>query len=103
MERPAFPLDYHDSAITSVCWNPNDSCEFAVSSEDCSVTVWDMSVEDEEKDDDPEEDQTHEQMLFCHYIDTPKEIHYHPQIQSMIGAMGETFDLFIPDTLSTEQ
>lgn len=103
LEEPIFPLDYHESPITSVCWNPNDACEFAVSSEDCSVTIWDMSVENEEKEEGPEEDQTHEQMLFCHYVDTPKEIHYHPQIQSMIGITAETFELFIPDTLPADQ
>lgn len=94
-QTPFAKIEYHTDAITSVEWNPNDETEFACASADGRVTVWDLSVEPDDPDE--KEDEIPDQLMFEHYHDDPKELHYHPQIPSMIAVIGETFDVFIPD------
>ena len=94
--NPSGKIEYHTDSITSVEWNPNDDFEFACSSADGRVTVWDLSVEP--LDPDEKQEGIPDQLMFEHYHEDPKELHYHPQIPSMIAVMGgEAFDVFIPD------
>lgn len=93
--NPSGKIEYHTDAITSVEWNPYDDFEFACASADGRVTVWDLSVEPEDPDE--KEEGIPDQLMFEHYHEDPKELHYHPQIPSMIAVIGETFDVFIPD------
>lgn len=99
LRNPAQPLvqlpSHHTDSITSIEWNPHDEAEFACSSEDGRVTIWDLSVE--AFDPGEKEEGIPDQLLFEHSHDDPKELHYHPQIPSMIAVMGATFDVFIPD------
>ncbi|OHS99066.1 ribosome assembly protein RRB1 [Tritrichomonas foetus] len=92
---PIGTIEYHTDAITSIEWNPHDESEFAVSSADGRVTIWDLSVE--ALDPDEKEEGIPDQMMFEHVHEDPKELHYHPQIPSMIAVTGATFDVFIPD------
>lgn len=43
-------FNWHTEPITSIKFQPNEESVIAVSSEDNSVTIWDMSVENEEED-----------------------------------------------------
>lgn len=87
--------DYHKEPITSVEWNPNDSSEFAAACEEGRVTIWDLSVE---AMDDEKIEGIPEQLLFEHIIEEPKELHFHPQIPSLLAVTGSSsFDVFIPD------
>jgi ribosome assembly protein RRB1 len=92
---PAASIDYHEDPITSIEWNPADEAEFAVSCEDGRVTVWDLSVEPADMDE--REDGIPDQLMFEHICQDPKELHYHPQIPSMIAVTGVNFEVFIPD------
>ncbi|KAK8886094.1 Glutamate-rich WD repeat-containing protein 1 [Tritrichomonas musculus] len=92
---PSGKIEYHTDSITSIEWNPNDDFEFACASADGRVTIWDLSVEP--LDPEEKEDGIPDQLMFEHYHDDPKELHYHRQIPSMIAVIGETFDVFIPD------
>jgi ribosome assembly protein RRB1 len=94
--EPAAEIRYHEEPITSIEWNPADESEFAVACEDGRVTLWDLSVE--AADIDQKMDGIHDQLLFEHAFDEPKELHYHPQIPSMVAVTGlDGFDVFIPD------
>ena len=42
-------------------------------------------------------------MMFEHCVEDPKELHYHPQIPSMIAVTGSKFEVFIPDIQEGEQ
>lgn len=92
---PDYSINYHEDSITSIEWNPNDESELAVASADGRVTIWDLSVE--AVDPEEREEGIPDQMMFEHVIADPKELHYHPQIPSMIAITGETFDVIIPD------
>ena len=99
--EPVATMDYHQEAITSIEWNPNDESEFAVSSEDGRLTIWDLSVE--ALDPEEKEEGIPDQMMFEHCVEDPKELHYHPQIPSMIAVRGSKFEVFIPDIQEGEQ
>lgn len=43
-------FSWHNEPITSVRFQPNEESVIAVASEDNSVSIWDMSVENEEQD-----------------------------------------------------
>lgn len=94
---PEATIDYHTNPITSIEWDPNDESSFAASCEDGAVTIWDLSVEPEDPNQDREEG-IPDQLMFEHNVEEPKEIHYCPQIPSMIAVTGiNSFEVFIPD------
>lgn len=97
---PVGQINYHEDAICSVEWNPYDESEFAVACEDGRVTVWDLSAEPEELDQRMED--IPDQLMFEHFMDEPKELHYHPQIRSMIAITGASFEVIIPDIQTDE-
>lgn len=88
-------VTYHDSPITSIEWNPFDESEFAAACEDGRVTIWDLSAEPEEPDQKMED--IPDQLMFEHPTEEPKELHYHPQIKSMLAITGTSFEVIIPD------
>ena len=105
--REAGFFKWHTKPITSVQWHPTEEAILAVSSEDDTVTVWDMSVE---LDDDaaqtgdaaaPDEMAVPPQLLFVHCGQKEvKEVHFHPQIPSMIASTSITgFNFFKPANL----
>ena len=98
--EPSATFNYHQEPITSVEWNPNDESEIAVACSDGRVTIWDLSVE--AIDPEEREEGIPDQMMFEHFIEDPKELHYHPQIPSLIAVTGFTFDIFIPDIVEDD-
>jgi len=94
--EPSFHIDYHQDAITSIEWNPNDESELAAACAEGRVTIWDLSAE--ALDPEEREEGIPDQLMFEHITADPKELHYHPQIPSLVAVTGaETFDVFIPD------
>ena len=47
---PVAHYDFHKSAITSISFNPLDESIIAVSSEDNTVTLWDLAVEADDEE-----------------------------------------------------
>lgn len=93
-------FDWHSEPITSVEWHPSEESCFAASSADNSVTLWDLSVEqDEDERPTPAGDRSREvpaQLLFVHQGQQDvKEVHWHPQIDGMlVSTAASGFDVF---------
>ncbi|KAK9389706.1 WD40-repeat-containing domain protein [Lipomyces mesembrius] len=93
---PAASFGFNRSAITSIEFHPTEESIVAVSSEDNTVMLWDLSVEadDEEiaaqKRDDAsgELDDIPPQLLFVHWQKDVKEVHWHRQIPGMLMSTG---------------
>lgn len=91
---PVAHYDFHKSAITSICFNPLDESIIAVSSEDNTVTLWDLAVE---ADDDEIAQQRKEaaeladippQLLFVHWQRDVKDVRWHRQIPGCLVSTG---------------
>ena len=96
---PIASFDYHKEHIASVEWHPTDNSAVAVAAGDNTVTLWDLSVEldDQESKDTGsvgEAPSVPPQLLFVHYLDTVKEVHWHPQISGVLMATGQEFSIF---------
>ncbi|CEH15684.1 Ribosome Assembly protein [Ceraceosorus bombacis] len=93
---------WHQAPVSSVEWHPSEDSVFAASGRDDQVTLWDLSVEmdDEEQPGNaqkgPNGEDVPSQLLFCHHgASEIKEVHWHPQIQSMlITTSADGFHLF---------
>lgn len=91
---PVVSYDFHKSPITSISFNPLDESIVAVSSEDNTVTLWDLAVEadDEEitqqKLDDAELDDIPPQLLFVHWQKDVKDVRWHKQIPGALVSTG---------------
>lgn len=97
---PVASFTWHKAPITSVEWNPSDSSVFAASGADDQVTLWDLSVEQDE-DEAPILDgsipvEVPPQLLFVHQGQKDvKEIHWHPQIPGMVlSTASDSFNAF---------
>ncbi|KAL2123753.1 hypothetical protein VTJ04DRAFT_118 [Mycothermus thermophilus] len=93
---PIASFDYHKEQITSIEWHPTDDSIIAVSAGDNTVTLWDLAVEldDEESKDTGGVQDVPPQLLFVHYQNLAKEVHWHPQIPGALVATGEEFSIF---------
>ena len=82
-------FDWHKGPITSIEWHPSDDSVLAVSSDDHQVTIWDLAVEPD-KDTMPSNGIPNipPQLLFFHYQEGAKELHWHPQIPGAIISPG---------------
>lgn len=87
---------YHTEQITSIEWHPTDDSIVAVAAGDNTVTLWDLAVEldDEESKDTAGVQDVPPQLLFVHYQQMVKEVHWHPQIVGSLMATGEEFSVF---------
>ncbi|KAH3680768.1 hypothetical protein WICMUC_000119 [Wickerhamomyces mucosus] len=91
---PVAQYDFHKSAITSISFNPLDESIVAVSSEDNTVTLWDLSVEadDEEikqqKSDSRELEEIPPQLLFVHWQKDVKDVKWHKQVPGALVSTG---------------
>ena len=100
--EPFAVFDWHKQAITSVEWNPHDPTMFAASSEDDTVTLWDISLEtDHEAAKELQVDEIEgvpANLLFIHQGQTQiKEVHWHPQIKNVVISTAlDGFDIFQP-------
>jgi len=95
-----FSFTWHNGAITSVEWNPNDDSELAVSSSDNSITIWDLSLTTEKTKVDGMEIPS--QLLFVHQgQENIKEVHWHKQIPGLlISTDANCFNVFKPSNLN---
>ena len=86
--------DFHKSPITSISFNPLDESILAVSSEDNTVTLWDLAVEadDEEiknqRNDFKELHDIPPQLLFVHWQRDVKDVRWHKQIPGCLVSTG---------------
>ena len=85
----AVRFDWHKGPTTSIEWHPIDDSVFAVSSYDHQVTIWDLTVE-AANDTMPSNNVPNllPQLLFFHYQESAKELHWHPQIPGAIISAG---------------
>lgn len=93
---PLASFDYHKEQISSLEWHPTDDSIMAVASGDNTVTLWDLAVEldDEESKDTGGVSGIPPQLLFVHYHNEVREVHWHPQILGSLVATGEQFSVF---------
>lgn len=106
--EPAAEFRQHKQAITSVQWHPKDASMLCASSEDGTVTVWDLAVER-----DPEEemregvvvsgaDEFPPQLLFIHMGQkNVKEVMWHPSCTSLLVSTAEDgVNVFKPSNIT---
>lgn len=76
-DAPIAHFRYHNSPITSIEWDPLDENVIGVSAEDNTVTIWDMSLEDDTdaalsgkitSEGQPAEAEVPPQLLFIHSV-----------------------------------
>lgn len=91
---PVANYEFHKSAITSISFNPLDESIIAVSSEDNTVTLWDLAVEaddDEISQQRKEAKELHDippQLLFVHWQRDVKDVRWHKQIPGCLVSTG---------------
>lgn len=91
---PVVSYDFHKSPITSIAFNPLDESIVAVSSEDNTVTLWDLAVEadDEEiaqqRKDIKELNDIPPQLLFVHWQKDVKDVRWHKQLPGTLVSTG---------------
>lgn len=93
---PVASFNFHKEQITSVEWHPTDDSIVAVAAGDDTLTLWDLAVEldDEESKDTGGVAEVPPQLLFVHYMEKVKELHFHPQIPGCLVGTGENFNVF---------
>jgi ribosome assembly protein RRB1 len=105
---PAAEFSQHKQPVTSVEWHPRDASMLAASSEDGSVSVWDLAVERDAEEEMAEgvvvagADEYPPQLLFIHMGQTnTKEVHWHPACNSLLGSTAEDgMNFFKPANIS---
>ncbi|VDN57322.1 unnamed protein product [Dracunculus medinensis] len=86
---------HHKQPITSVEWSPHDSTTMVASSEDDQITIWDLSVEQDESEN---LKGVPPQLLFIHMGQNEiKEVHWHNRYKGLLVTTAVTgFDVFQP-------
>ncbi|KAJ5313418.1 uncharacterized protein N7443_000302 [Penicillium atrosanguineum] len=86
---PVASFDFHKEPITSIEWHPTDDSVVAVGSADNTVTLWDLAVElDDEESRQAGMADIPPQLLFVHYMESVKEVHWHNQMPGALMATG---------------
>jgi ribosome assembly protein RRB1 len=91
---PVAQYDFHKSAITSISFNPLDESIIAVSSEDNTVTLWDLSVEADDEEIKQQNSGNKDlqeippQLLFVHWQKDVKDVKWHRQIPGALISTG---------------
>lgn len=91
---PVAHYDFHKSAITSISFNPLDESIIAVSSEDNTVTLWDLAVEADDEEIAQQRKEAAElsdippQLLFVHWQRDVKDVRWHRQIPGCLVSTG---------------
>lgn len=91
--KPVASFDFHKEPVTSIEWHPNDDSVVAVSSDDNTLTLWDLAVEmDDEEGRATAADATDipPQLLFVHCMDSTKEVHWQKQMPGTLMATGSS-------------
>lgn len=94
-------FSWHSAPVTSIEWHPTEDSIFAASGADDQVTLWDLSVEQDDDETgammgDESEENVPPQLLFVHQGQKDiKEIHWHPQIPgTVISTALDGFNIF---------
>lgn len=78
-------VKWHQSAITSIQWQPHDEWTLAASSADNRVSIWDFSVENNEQEIQETEVNIPEQIIFLHHgQEDIKEVRWHPVLKNVL-------------------
>lgn len=91
---PVAEYDFHKSAVTSISFNPLDESIIAVSSEDNTVTLWDLAVEADDEEITNQKKEAKElydippQLLFVHWQRNVKDVRWHKQIPGCLVSTG---------------
>ncbi|PKY03339.1 ribosome biogenesis protein [Aspergillus campestris IBT 28561] len=86
---PVAAFDFHREPVTSIEWNPTDDSVVAVGSADNTVTLWDLAVElDDEESRAAGMAEVPPQLLFVHYMESVKEVHWQAQMPGTVMATG---------------
>ncbi|BGP31256.1 Ribosome assembly protein rrb1 [Rhodotorula toruloides] len=98
---PVVHFSWHTAPITSIEWHPTDESCLAAAGADDQVTLWDLSVEEDEDErpTGPDADRLRDvpaQLLFCHQGQSDvKEVHWHPQIPgTVVSTAADGFNIF---------
>lgn len=106
--EPAAEFKQHTKAITSVQWHPKDASMLCASSEDGSVTVWDLAVERDAEEELREgvvvagAEEFPPQLLFIHMGQkNVKEAQWHPSCTSLLVTTAEDgVNVFKPSNIT---
>lgn len=91
---PVANYDFHKSPVTSISFNPLDESIIAVSSEDNTVTLWDLAVEADDEEISQQRKELKElhdippQLLFVHWQKDVKDVRWHQQIPGCLVSTG---------------
>lgn len=91
---PVAHYDFHKSPITSISFNPLDESIIAASSEDNTVTLWDLAVEADDEEISAQKKELQElhdippQLLFVHWQPQVKDVRWHKQIPGCLVSTG---------------
>ncbi|KAI5954465.1 rrb1 [Candida jiufengensis] len=91
---PVASYNFHKSPITSISFNPLDESIIAVSSEDNTVTLWDLAVEADDEEISQQRKEIQElhdippQLLFVHWQKDVKDVRWHEQIPGCLVSTG---------------
>lgn len=108
-ESPVAHFRYHTAPITSLEWHPTDESVLAVAGADNQISVWDMSVEEDDAEvagteADPENPKLDlpPQLLFIHQGQSDiKELHFHSQCPGvLVSTASDGFNVFKPANIS---
>ena len=91
---PVALYDFHKAAITAITFNPLDESIVAVSSEDNTVTLWDLAVEADDEEIAQQRKESQQladippQLMFVHWQKEVKDVRWHKQIRGCLVARG---------------
>jgi len=98
---PVASFTWHSGPITSVEWHPSEESIFAAAGADDQVTLWDLSVEQDDEElgmKEPTQDgkDVPPQLLFVHQGQKDiKELHWHHQIPGAVVTTAlDGFNIF---------
>ena len=99
-DPPITEIKWHTGPINSIMWDPFDESQLAVCSEDNRLSVWDFSVEpDEKKLFDNYNNEIPQQLVFLHQGQINlKDVKFHPVFKNMLISSAENgLNLFRPN------
>lgn len=94
--KPLYSFDWHKAPITSLEWHPHDDAGLAASSDDNSISLWDLSLSPEKTT--LKGVEIPSQLMFIHQGQNEiKEVHWHKQIPGcLVSTANEGLNIFKP-------